>query len=115
MSTQRPAFALLLLILFGIGGVAAPIAHEIDHSHQKHDAVHLDGSGDYGAVAHEHASNHGPCLCAVSLAALVSGDVLSAGAMQSVALGVDAASIGMDAAVEQPSDRGPPVRLNARA
>lgn len=115
MSTQRPAFALLLLILFGIGGVAAPIAHEIDHSHQKHEVVHVDEAGDYSAVAHEHASNHGPCLCAVSLAALVSGGVVFVGPTPSAAADGDAAPLWTDAAVEQPSDRGPPARLNARA
>ncbi len=111
MSTQRPAFALLLLILFGIGGVAAPIAHEIDHSHR----THTDGLDHAGTAAHEQASDHGPCLCAVSLAALISSDVSFAGTIESSDARVDVVARLASAASEQPNDRGPPARADGYA
>lgn len=67
MMARRPAFALALLILFGIGGVAAPVAHEADHARQ---SAHAHVHDAEAPALTETPSEHGPCLCAVPLIAL---------------------------------------------
>jgi hypothetical protein len=110
MTTPRAAYALLLLVLFGIGGVVAPVVHEIDHAQQDAHAWSCDGSAE-GATLGEAPGPHAPCLCAVTLVAVSHADAPTTTGEQVTAWIAERPPFRAAALVPIRGDRGPPQQI----
>jgi hypothetical protein len=100
MSARRPALALALLILFGIGGVAAPLAHGMEHAQQTEHA---------GAPALAKTdAEHDFCLCSATLTALPASYQSVSPAQEHPAWTPAPPRAAAERAPDTRGDRGPP-------